>query len=246
MSFGVYRPSMGVAGGCRELCSDLSFRDQCRLAERNARQENPITHEPLVRGAPGRPPSGNLRAGLVPVSGPVDSAGILPNKDLPAKRVDPTKNQSSSFHTGVSCVPQASSTPRATVSRITESSFGEGLMERAPTPEQSSRRSSRRSTPGQVVRAGSRPKDSLSGGGCITSDLPSEHPLALPRKPGSESASVGSGGAVHIVPGPTGFVPMGLEDDSLVLPQSQARRAQEGRRPYQRMCGVSGDESRPW
>ncbi|CAJ1407793.1 unnamed protein product [Effrenium voratum] len=87
-------------------------------------------------------------------------------------------------------------------SRLTQGclEIGEaGLGVREATPE--------RRTPGQVVRGAFRPKDHLSGG-CITSDK-QDHPLALQRKAGSGGPGTGSGGAVHLVAGPTGFVPAG-------------------------------------
>mmetsp|Transcript_54070 Transcript_54070/g.86014 ORF Transcript_54070/g.86014 Transcript_54070/m.86014 type:complete len:244 (-) Transcript_54070:104-835(-) len=239
MSFGVYRPTMGVAGGHRELCSNQTAQEQRRLGEQMRRQENnPITGEPM--SVPSRrPPSGSrgsLRSGLVPSSGPLDHV-IAPDKDVPSKRVDPTKNISSSFQSGVSCMtydrPEVS---RSQPSRITESCFAEGLCERAPTPERSS--SSRRSTPGQVVRTNLRPKDNLSGG-CVTSDRPSDHPLNLPRKVGSASQAVASGGSCHILQGPNGFVPVGPEDEDLM---SQAPRRASSREPgdrgFRRACGL--------
>ncbi|CAE7467231.1 Mak [Symbiodinium pilosum] len=67
MSFGVYRPQMGVASGMRVLCSDQSLQEQRRVAESNGRQQapvvNPITGE-IAGGVPEpktttrRPPSG--------------------------------------------------------------------------------------------------------------------------------------------------------------------------------------------
>ncbi|CAE7255377.1 Mak [Symbiodinium natans] len=68
MSFGVYRPQMGVASGMRVLCSDQTLQEQRRAAEQNGRQQapvvNPITGElaggvvPETKTATRRPPSG--------------------------------------------------------------------------------------------------------------------------------------------------------------------------------------------
>jgi hypothetical protein len=224
------------------------------MGERMRRQEmNPITGEPM--GAPGpspsvapslsSKPSGNLGTGLVPSSGPLDTV-LMIGKDVPSKRRDPTKNESKSFHSGVSCLAhEAQELPRMQPSRITESCFGEGLVERStPTPtfdcgsESSSRRSTPgRSVPGQVVRSNTRPKDNLSGGCCIT-DKPGEHPLNLPGKAGRAGPGVGSGGNCHIFQGPNGFVPIGPED----MTESAPPRTSGGYsapRPFQRVCGAA-------
>mmetsp|Transcript_69405 Transcript_69405/g.224441 ORF Transcript_69405/g.224441 Transcript_69405/m.224441 type:complete len:227 (-) Transcript_69405:73-753(-) len=205
MSFGMYRPQMGVAMGHRELSSNMSLQENRRQGEKMSRQENPITGEPMRTAT--RPPSGSLQAGLVPNKGPMDHVTV-PDKDVPARRPDPTRNQSTSLHSGVACVPVPAEPSRAVPSRVTESSLGEGFLSREPTPE-------RRSTPGQVVRSGVRPKDSLSGGGCLASER-QDHPLNLPRKAGSGAPGVGSGGSGHIVQGPNGFVPQGpgFEDEA--------------------------------
>jgi len=220
---------MGVSSGHRELCSNHSLQEQRRFGERASRQENPIVHEPSVDGSTcGRPPSGNLRAGLVPAKGPLDHMTQLDrDKDVPCKRLDPTRNRSASLGPGVCCVPLSDSRPRAVNVRITGSSFGEGLGVRETTPE-------RRRVPGQVLRSGVRPKDSLSGGGCVASDR-AEHPLNLPRKAGSAGAGVGSGGSVHLVAGPTGFVPMGPADLESEV-EVGAHRVPSV--PFTRACGI--------
>mmetsp|Transcript_26453 Transcript_26453/g.47747 ORF Transcript_26453/g.47747 Transcript_26453/m.47747 type:complete len:243 (-) Transcript_26453:52-780(-) len=231
MSFGVYRPALGVGSGMRQLASDKSMQEQRVIGERNGRQAasvNPITGEvmggaPAPAPAPRRPPSGNLSAGLVPSSGPLDPMTV-PNKDVSGKRVDPSRNQAPSFHGGAAfMVPKSDELPQRVGSRLTEGNLemGEaGFGGREPTPE-------RRTTPGQVVRSGLRPKDSLSGGGCVTSDK-QDHPLGLPRKAGSGIAGTGSGGYVHLVPGPNGFVPAGpgYEDDFQVQPKAHTNGAQ--------------------
>jgi hypothetical protein len=126
----------------------------------------------------------------------------VPDRDVPQKRVDPTRNQSAAFQLGVACVQVNVEAPRS-YSRLTESSMGEvfGMGSREATPE-------RRRTPGQVVRGGLRPKDSLAGGGCVATDK-QDHPLALPRKAGSAQPGVGTGGSGHLEIGPLGFVPQG-------------------------------------
>ncbi|CAE8734736.1 unnamed protein product, partial [Polarella glacialis] len=94
--------------------------------------------------------------------------------------------------------------PAPVWSRRTDSSVvmtEAGFAPREPTPE-------RRTTPGQVVRGGYRPKDNLSFG-CLAADNFADHPLNLPRKAGSGASGVGSGGAVHLVAGPMGFMPAG-------------------------------------
>lgn len=231
---------MGVPGGHRELVSNQSLHKQRQMGEQMRRQEiNPITGEPMV-SSNGRPPSGsrkppnNLGAGLMPMSGPLDHMNLA-EKDFPAKRVDPTKNQSTSFHSGVACMAHEDDRPfRMQPSRITESSMGEDLCERrTPTPDRGS--SSRRSTPGQVVRSNMRPKDNLSGG-CITSDKFTDHPLSLPRKAGSAAPGIGSGGSCHILQGPNGFVPFGPEDMDVPV---HAPAPAVGRQPFQRACGVA-------
>jgi len=210
---------MGVASGHRETGSNHGYQEQRRQGERFGRQDsnvNPITGEPAPGSAPStapgpgvgvglrRPPSGNLQAGLLPTKGPLDHV-IVPDKDVPSKRPDPTRNQSTSFHSGGSLVPVSDEQPRGQPSRVTEGGLGEGFVQREPTPE-----GRRRNTPGQVVRSGVRPKDSLSGGGCMTSDRPVlDHPMQLPRKAGSAAPGIGSGGAVHLVAGPGGIVPQG-------------------------------------
>uniref|UniRef100_A0A7S4SDN4 Uncharacterized protein n=1 Tax=Alexandrium monilatum TaxID=311494 RepID=A0A7S4SDN4_9DINO len=202
MSFGLYRPTMGVASGHRELSSNHTLQEQRRQGERMTRQENPITHEPASTS--GRPPSGNLQAGLLPSKGPLDHMTV-PDRDVPQRRVDPSRNRSHSLHSGVACVPVSDEPQQRTLpSRVTSGQLGEGFLAREPTPE-------RRTSPGQVVRGGVRPKDSLSGGGCLASDRP-DHPLALPRKAGSCGPGVGTGGSGHIVQGPNGFVPAGPVD----------------------------------
>lgn len=236
MSFGMYRPTMGVAGGHRELVSNKSLHEQRKMGEHMRRQDiNPITGEPV--GDPvssgSSKPQGNLGAGLVPTSGPLDNV-LLTGKDMPSKRADPTKNQSHSFHSGVSCLAhEAPQLPPAQPSRITESCFGEGLCER-----ESSSRDSRRGTPGQVVRSGIRPKDNLSGG-CVTSDQIPDHPLNLPRKAGSASAAVGSGGSCHIFQGPNGFVPLGPENFDMTEQPLPRRSAGASAQPFQRACGAA-------
>lgn len=243
MSFGVYRPTMGVPGGHRELVSNQSLHKQRQMGEQMRRQEtNPITGEPVVAMG-GRPPSGstkpvgNLGAGLVPNTGPLEHV-MTNEKEVPSKRVDPTKNQSTSFQSGVSCLGHESLDPPRMQpwSRLTESNIGEGLCERrTPTPDRGGS-SSRRSTPGQVVKGNMRPKDSLSGGGCVASDIVPEHPLNLPRKFGSVGAAVGSGGTSQIRQGPNGFVPFGPEDfDMPMAPPRAASRE----RPFQRACGAA-------
>eukprot|EP00931_Biecheleriopsis_adriatica_P009584 TRINITY_DN110650_c0_g1_i1.p1 TRINITY_DN110650_c0_g1~~TRINITY_DN110650_c0_g1_i1.p1 ORF type:complete len:259 (-),score=46.77 TRINITY_DN110650_c0_g1_i1:58-795(-) len=240
MSFGVYRPSLGAASGMRQLSSDFSLQDQRRIGERNGRQGqggiNPITGEPSSGyRAPSpvpvrRPPSGNLQAGLHPVSGPLDPMTV-PNKDVSGKKVDPTRNASSNFMGGEGfCVPKCDEQPARSVSRLTQGNLEvneAGLGGREATPE-------RRSTPGQVLRAGLRPKDNLSGVACMAGDK-QDHPLALPRKAGSAAAGVGTGGSVHLVAGPNGFVPAGpgYEDDLQMQAQAKlgAAAAPSGFKP---------------
>jgi len=209
MSFGVYRPQLGVSAGHRELSSNQSLQDNRRYVERVNRQEtNPITGEAMTTrtSTPSRrPPSGNLGAGLVPTKGPMDHMTVL-NKDVPAKKVDPTRNQSTSFGTaGVSCIPVTNEVAKPP--RPMESAIADLLSQRAPTPE-------RRSTPGQVVKGGYRPKDSLAYG-CIVADKPATDPMGLPHQAGSGGAGVGSGGSGHLVAGPTGFVPKCSWDEDL-------------------------------
>lgn len=242
MSFGMYRPTMGVAGGHRELVSNQSLHKQRVMGEQMRRQDiNPITGEPMG-GAPTsdggagtkQKQTGCLGSNLVPNSGPLDHMTV-PDKDVPSKRVDPTKNQSTSFQSGVSCLAHENrEPPRMQPSRITDGQLGDGFCERrTPTPEGSSRRS----TPGQVVRSNTRPKDNLSGGGCVASDKYGEHPLNLPRKAGSAAAGIGSGGSCHIFQGPNGFVPMGPENFDMPEPEPAHFGAQH--RPFQRACGVA-------
>jgi len=236
MSFGVYRPSMGVHGGHRELCSNQSLMEQRRMGEQMRREDNPITHEPR-QGVSGRPPSGNLHVGCaVPASGPLDHF-TLPDKDVPAKRPDPTRNASANFATGMPAVPiSAEPAARPTPSRMGESCLGEGVAERAPTPD----RSSRRSTPGQVVRASSRPKDNLYGGGLTVCDRGAEHPMTLPRKAGSGAPGCGSGGVGNLVAGPNGFVPIGQENFAASGTACEAQRpSSRNSSPFRRMCGLS-------
>eukprot|EP00928_Gymnodinium_smaydae_P056035 TRINITY_DN39484_c0_g1_i1.p1 TRINITY_DN39484_c0_g1~~TRINITY_DN39484_c0_g1_i1.p1 ORF type:complete len:258 (+),score=21.60 TRINITY_DN39484_c0_g1_i1:62-775(+) len=232
MSFGVYRPTMGVAGGHRETCSNQSWQEQRRRAEQYSRQENPITGEPLG-GASGsrRPPSGNLSKGLVPTKGPFDHMTV-PDRDVPQKRVDPTRNRSASLGPGGACVPHDPAPSMRAQSRLTEGQLGEGLAAREPTPE-------RRRTPGQVVKGGSRPKDNLTAG-CLTSDK-QDHPMALPRRAGSCGPGVGSGGSGHLVAGPMGFVPAGQEDmyGEAEFATSGGYSAGTAPRPFQRACGVA-------
>lgn len=230
MSFGIYRPSMGVAGGHRETCADLGHAEQRKRGEHMRRQEiNPITGEASGESkAMRRPPSGNLRSGLVPASGPMDHVTANLDRDVPAKRTDPTKNQSSSLTSGGAVVPIAPDMTRSVPSRVTEGMLGEGFSERARTPE-------RRLTPGQVVRGNSRPrngpKDSLYGG-CVTGDR-QDHPTNLPRKAGSAGPV---GGAVHLVAGPTGFVPCG--PGGAEEPVSYRSASPQGAQPFRRMVGV--------
>merc|ERR1712217_271391 len=98
---------------------------------------------------------------------------------------------------GVACVPVCDERPKPPPPQ--ESAMADILTMRAPTPE-------RRSTPGQVVKGGYRPKDQL-GGGCVVADKPAADPMGLPRKVGSGNAGVGTGGCGHLVQGPCGFVP---------------------------------------
>jgi len=215
------------------------------MGERMRRQEtNPITGE-VMGGPSGAPapsgshkPPGNLGVGLVPHRGPLDN-GLLTGKDVPSKRIDPTKNQSNSLQSGVSCMAHEEPLVLPTQpSRVTESCFGEGMCERfTPTPDrESSSRGSRRSTPGQVVRSNLRPKDNLSAG-CLTSDQPGDHPLNLRRKAGAAGPGIGSGGHCNILQGPNGFVPRGPENfDNQPPPRSSGYSAQ---RPFQRVCGAA-------
>mmetsp|Transcript_100158 Transcript_100158/g.312059 ORF Transcript_100158/g.312059 Transcript_100158/m.312059 type:complete len:232 (+) Transcript_100158:116-811(+) len=227
MSFGLYRPTMGVASGHRELSSNLTLQEQRKRGEVMARQENPITHESSA--ASGRPPSGNLQRGLLPAKGPLDHMTV-PDRDVPQKRPDPSRNRSQSLHSGVACVPVSNEQQRAS-SRLTEGQLaGEGFLVREPTPE-------RRTSPGQVVRSGSRPKDSLSGVGCLASDRP-DHPLALPRKAGSCGPGVGTGGSGHLVPGPNGFVPAGPEDLD-VEPEVRAPPKRANSREFRSVWGAA-------
>lgn len=225
MSFGFYRPAKGVAGGHRELSSDRSLHEVRRQGEQHRRQENPITHHVPHVGAPGRPPSGNLGPGLRPSKGPIDHMTVA-DKDVPSKRVDPTKNQSCSFGIGASCVPNYTPEPQRAPSRITESPgevLGPGIRERTPEV---------RRTPGQVVRSGSRPKDSLTIG-CVAAER-SDHALGFLRKAGSGAAGVGSGGSVHLVAGPCGFVPAGPSRPEVEMSCMQGHDAAI---PFRRVCG---------
>eukprot|EP00927_Polykrikos_kofoidii_P061023 TRINITY_DN55913_c0_g1_i1.p1 TRINITY_DN55913_c0_g1~~TRINITY_DN55913_c0_g1_i1.p1 ORF type:complete len:241 (-),score=28.61 TRINITY_DN55913_c0_g1_i1:81-803(-) len=233
MSFGMYRPTMGVAGGHRETSSHNSVQDIRRQSERYQRQENPITGEQMSGSAPSssrRPPSGNLTSSLVPSKGPMDHMTV-PNRDVPARRTDPTRNQSTNFDGGIACVPTAPQERARSLSRLTDSALGEGFTQREPTPER------RRRTPGEVVRGGCRPKDNLTSG-LLTADK-QDHPLALPRKAGSCGAGVGSGGAGHLVQGPLGFVPGGAED---MYGESELRAPSPGPNrsgpSFRRACGV--------
>lgn len=240
----MYRPVMGVAGGHREMCSNLSLQEGRQVAERYKRQEglNPITGQPLGGGsgggggggggyeaaAPGRPPSGNLGRGLLPSKGPLDH--MTGDRDVPQKRVDPSKNQAPNFLLGAVglAVPPVQA-PRA-ISRITEGGLCEGMGVREPTPE-------RRRTPGQVVRGGLRPKDNLTGG-CLTADK-QDHPLALPRKAGSRGPGVGSGGSCHLVVGENGLMPRGPEDvygEAFLAEDTYPLQVGETR--FQRACGI--------
>eukprot|EP00446_Apocalathium_sp_SHHI-4_P040441 CAMPEP_0177342616 /NCGR_PEP_ID=MMETSP0368-20130122/27141_1 /TAXON_ID=447022 ORGANISM="Scrippsiella hangoei-like, Strain SHHI-4" /NCGR_SAMPLE_ID=MMETSP0368 /ASSEMBLY_ACC=CAM_ASM_000363 /LENGTH=259 /DNA_ID=CAMNT_0018804001 /DNA_START=28 /DNA_END=804 /DNA_ORIENTATION=+ len=201
MSFGVYRPQIGVSSGHRELSSNRSLQDNRRYAERVSRTEiNPITGEATVRASTPsrRPPSGNLGLGLLPTKGPMDHMTV-DNKDVPARRPDPSRNQSNFGGYGGCCVPVHDERPLPP--RPSENPMADILWQRAPTPE-------RRTSPGQVVRGNSRPKDQLSGG-CVVADRPSIDPMGLPRKAGSGQAGVGSGGVGNLVAGPMGFVPRG-------------------------------------
>lgn len=226
MSFGFYRPAMGVSGGHRELCSNRSLHDQRRVGEQMLRQENPITGHSSYHGAPGKPPSGNLGIGLLPTKGPLDHMTVA-DKDVPAKRVDPSKNHSANLIVGSGCVAQCDRQPPRAPSRITESAFIDGLGMREATPE-------RRRTPGQVVRSGIRPKDSLQSG-CVASER-CDHPLGLQRKAGSAGAGIGSGGCVHIVAGPNGFVPAGPPELEVDLGRQGSRDS--GAIPFRRVCGA--------
>lgn len=231
MSFGFYRPTRGVAGGHRELSSDRSLHDVRRQGEQHRRQENPITHQAPYPSASGRPPSGNLGLGLRPSKGPLDHMTVA-DKDVPAKRVDPTKNQSNSFGVGMgaACVPSYTPEPPRAQSRLTETSgagevFGPGKRERTPEP---------RRTPGQVVRSGIRPKDSLATG--LVSAEPPDQPLGLLRKAGSGAAGVGSGGSVHLVAGPCGFVPAGPPRPAMDL--TAGMHGHGAAIPFRRVCGA--------
>jgi len=223
MSFGVYKPSMGVAYGHRELSSNHSLHENHRQKEHLARQENPITGERSGYGAR-RPPSGNLAQGLQPKIGSMDHV-TNPDKDVPSKRVDPTKNQSPSLQGGLACVPVYEERSRS-LSRLTEGGIGDVIQmrtSREPTPE-------RRNTPGQVVKGGMRPKDNLSAGGCVVADRPAVDPMGFARKAGSGGAGVGSGGSGHLVQGPFGFVPAGAQYQ---VEESQASYdPQQGSDPY--------------
>lgn len=237
MSFGTYVPTMGVAVGHREMFTNHSMQEQRRHGERIMRQENtnPITGEPMpmASGRSARPPSGNLKVGsFVPTSGPLDNYTIA-DKDVPARRPDPSKNQSASFVPGAAMVPHSSESSRSG-SRLTESALGEGCLERSATPER--RTPERRRTPGQVVRSNSRPKDNLYGG-CLTSDS-KDHPLTLPRKAGSIPHYVGSGGSGHIVQGPNGFVPAAPDDCIRDEPQASTPLGDDAV-PFRRVCGVA-------
>mmetsp|Transcript_70401 Transcript_70401/g.142545 ORF Transcript_70401/g.142545 Transcript_70401/m.142545 type:complete len:242 (+) Transcript_70401:68-793(+) len=216
MTFGVYRPKMGVANGMRVLCSDQTLQEQRRVGEQNGRQAgrgafNPITGEAIEsidgRGAAAATrnhPPGHLQPGLHPMSGPMDPVTV-PGKDVYGRKPDPTRNQSTMGGDGL-CAPASDDGVRPRGSRLTEGhlELGEGGLQPL-APEVSAPRIERGCA--QVTRANIRPKDHLSGG-CITSDRP-EHPLALPRKAGSGAPGTGSGGPVHLVPGPNGFVPAG-------------------------------------
>lgn len=203
MSFGLYRPTFGVAAGHRELSSNQSLQDGRRYAERACREEvNPITGQPAVSSAPARrSPPDNLSTGLMPSTGPMDHMG-LPDKDVPGKKVDPTRNQSAGIGAGVACVPLHAEFPLPP--KPSESAIADVLSMREPTQE-------RRSAPGQVVRGNFRPKDNISGG-CVVADKPATDPLGLLRKPGVGSAGDGSGGPSHLVPGPCGLVPACAQD----------------------------------
>jgi len=239
MSFGVYRPTMGVAGGHRELVVNRPMLEQRQQGEVMKKQQyNPITGD-LIGGGPtsGLPPPApkknlsNFDAGLRPNQGALD-AGLVPDKDVPAKRVDPSRNQSTSFHSGVACMAQETPWNAPVRSAITESCFGDGFCERAPERSATPDSSSRRSTPGQVVRTNLRPKDNLSGG-CVASDRPVEHPLNLPGKASRAGPGRGSGGAGQIMQGPNGFVPMGPKDMEAPRQMSSNRDAS----PFRRACG---------
>lgn len=208
MSFGVYRPSMGVAHGHRELSSNQTLFENRRQKEQMWRKENPITGEGSGGGSTGlrRPPSGNLQSGLQPKIGPMDHM-TLPDKDVPCKRVDPTKNQSSNLTGGIACVPTYEERARGG-SRLTEGTCGDVLQMRESTPERRGS-SSRRSSPGQVLKGNLRPKDNLSVGGCVVADRPAVDPMGFNRKAGSGPSGIGSGGSGHLLQGPGGFVPIG-------------------------------------
>eukprot|EP00929_Paragymnodinium_shiwhaense_P014835 TRINITY_DN122801_c0_g1_i1.p1 TRINITY_DN122801_c0_g1~~TRINITY_DN122801_c0_g1_i1.p1 ORF type:complete len:238 (-),score=31.25 TRINITY_DN122801_c0_g1_i1:117-830(-) len=234
MSFGQYRPTMGVAGGHRELSSHQSVGELRRQSEYMRRQEyNPITGESNGAGGAasssgaGRPPSGNLATGLVPTKGPSGGYVTVPDRDVPQKRVDPTKNQSCSFGSGNSLVPLPSQDPVRSNSRLTEGNLASGFSIRESTPE-------RRRSPGEVVRGGIRPKDNLQHG-CMVFDK--QDPVGLPRKPGSCGYGVGSGGAGNLEQGAMGFVPRGA-------PDPYADDVQVGNRdmtavPFRRACGAA-------
>lgn len=220
----------------RVLCSDQTLQEQRRLGEQNGRQGrgafNPITGEPIdghgAHGAAAAPaarnqPPGHLQPGLHPMSGPMDPVTV-PGKDVYGRKPDPTRNQSTSFMGGDGlCAPSddgAGLRPRG--SRLTEGhlELGEGgLQPLAPEASPLERGSIQVR---EVTRTNIRPKDHLSGG-CITSDRP-EHPLALPRKAGAGAPGTGSGGPVHLVPGPNGFMPAGpgmepVEPDAVQKPR---------------------------
>lgn len=239
MSFGQYRPVMGVAGGHRELSSNQNYQECRRQGEYMRRQEfNPLTGEPMgtVPSAPsggavsstsGRPPPGNLSSGLVPSKGPSSGYVTVPDRDVPQKRVDPTRNQSNHFGAGNSLVPIPSQEPVRTGSRLTEGQLASGFAQREPTPE-------RRRSPGEVVRCRTRPKDNLAHG-CMVFDK--MDPVGLPRQPGTGGYGVGSGGAGNLEQGAMGFVPRGPPDlfpDELPYAGRNAAAV-----PFRRACGAA-------
>merc|ERR1719316_614042 len=224
MSFGVYRPAMGVAAGMRDCGS--SSREVGRFHDGNHAR---------------RPPPGGasgigdcLQPSLIPATGPLNHFTSETGTDRPQKRVDPMKNRSQSLEPGVGCLAPAGAAPRRGTSRLTEGGLGEGFVPRdEPRLQRSSSRGAtpERREPGQIVRGGYRPKDHLSSG-CIAAER-HDHPLNLPRPMGSVPKERGSGGADNLVQGPDGIMPYGVDHEPEVAPQ------QLGAAPsFQRAYGV--------
>merc|ERR1711933_568254 len=146
MNFGMYRPVMGVPSGHRETSSNQSLQEHRRQRHIIARLENPITGEVMSCDTSsdatksredsmsvGKPPRGHLAVDLVPTKGPLDH--MTGSRDVPQKRLDPSKNRSCGLAgAGSSCVAavERSHTPRPR-SRITESAFGDGFAVREST-----------------------------------------------------------------------------------------------------------------